>query len=362
MAVVPYSEIFEKFRIDGEIVKAIPFGNGLINKTFRLHNADINAPDYLLQRINDEVFSDIPKMTDNLRNVTSHLRKNKEDAADSVLTAVPTHKGNLIHVGSDNDYWRMFLFLKNLRSYDQAPDVAYVKEGAKAFGQFVKEMSDFSPENLHVVIPDFHHLGKRIRQLNTAKLKASKERKKFADSLFNDIDIQCKRVAEMLRCIDEGRLSTRVTHNDTKFNNVLFSTDGEARCVVDLDTTMPGIIHYDFGDGIRTGTVDCKEDESDPKKIAVQDERLQAYCEGYLEPLLDILSPIEIQFLPLAAPYMSLIMAVRFLTDYLNEDIYYHIQYPDQNLARATCQMRLSMLFYEKRDSIKNFRTIKGLS
>lgn len=350
---INYQEIIRYFNIEGEIDGVEPFGNGLINKTFRLYNKEkADAPDYLMQRINSDVFADVPGMTSNLELVTTHLRKKKN--TDYFLTPIATLSGDLVHRTNENHYWRMFLFLKDLRSYDKAPNNQYVYEGAKAFGQFVRDMSDFPAEKLHTILPEFHHLGKRFEQLRLAKNSANSARMTKCVSLFKKAELQYDRLGEMVTSIEQKIFPVRVTHNDTKFNNVLFKENGESGCVIDLDTTMSGIIHYDFGDGLRTGAVDCDEDEKDLEKITIQNDNLQTYCQGYLAPLQDVLSPVEIKFLPLAAPYMALIMSVRFLTDYLNNDTYYHIKYPEQNFMRAACQMRLSELFYEKREVVEN--------
>lgn len=347
---IAFQEIIANFDLEGTIGEVEPFGNGLINRTFRLHNQNSNSPDYLLQGINGNVFHDIPGMMANLENVITHLA-NKSQAVS--LTPIKTLTGNLIHRTSDDRSWRMFLFLEGYESFDTAPNTNYVYEGAKAFGSFIRDMSDFPAEQLNVVIPEFHNLGKRFEQLQLAKTNANAERLEKCAALIENAELQYARLEEMVKAIHQRIFPIRVTHNDTKFNNVLFKSNGEAGCVVDLDTTMPGIVHFDFGDGLRTGVVECDEDEKDLKKLIINEDKLQAYCNGFLEPLKDTLTKKEIEFLPLAAPYMALIMGVRFLTDYLNDDVYYHIEYPDQNYLRARCQIRLGELFYEKRGMVE---------
>ena len=348
-----YQKIITHFDLEGEIGKVEAFGNGLIHQTFRLHNQDASAPDYLLQRINDHVFHDITGMTANLEYVTSHLSKKYENANKAFLDPIKTGSGELIHRTSDNQYWRVFVFLKGYQSFDTSPGISYVYEGAKAFGNFIKDMSDFPVEKLKAVIPDFHHLGSRFEQLGFAKKNGDRERLNQSAELIKIAELQYKRLEEMVTAIEENLFPLRVTHNDTKFNNVLFQSNGEARCVIDLDTTMPGVVHYDLGDGLRTGAVDCDEDEKDLEKVAVNDEKLTTYCRGFIEPLKNTLAPIEIRYLPLAASYMALIMGVRFLSDFINNDSYYHIEYPDQNFRRARCQIRLGELFYEKRQLVE---------
>lgn len=346
---IAFQEIIANFDLEGSIVGVEPFGNGLINKTFRLHNQNSNSPDYLMQGINGNVFHDIPGMTNNLEQITDHLSSKSQNA---FLTPIRTLTGDLIHQTREGQSWRLFLFLEGYESFDTAPNTNYVFEGAKAFGSFIRDMCDFPAEQLNVVIPDFHNLGMRFEQLTLAKTNANTERLEKCSFLIENAELQYARLEEMVKVIDQKIFPIRVTHNDTKFNNVLFKSNGEAGCVVDLDTTMPGIVHYDFGDGLRTGVVDCDEDEEDLEKVIIDNDKLQAYCHGFLEPLKDTLTPIEIEFIPLAAPYMALIMGVRFLTDYLNNDVYYHIEYPDQNYLRARCQMRLGELFYEKRGNL----------
>lgn len=350
-----YDQIIANFNVEGAIGKVEPFGNGLINKSFRLHNKVTDAPDYLMQCVNDHVFPNIPALTANLEQVTTHLRNKNcnKNAKNTCVIPVLTSSGNLVYEAKDKSYWRLFVFLKGCRSYERAPNSRYVYQGARAFGTFVRDMSDFPADRLHVVIPDFHNLKARFEELRIAKPGAREARLTKCRGLLRSVELQYSRVREMMSHIDKGDFPIRITHNDTKFNNVLFKHNGEAACVVDLDTTMPGIVHYDFGDGLRTGVVSCAEDEEDLPKVMIDEEKLEAYCYGFLEPLKDLLNPLETQFLSSAAMYMALIMSVRFLADYLNDDRYYDIRYPEQNFVRVRCQLRLAELFYEKRGLIE---------
>jgi len=349
---VAFQNIIEHFQIEGRVAKVIPHGNGLINKTFRLFNHHSTAPDYLMQRINAKVFHDVSGIAKNLRSITRHLRTKKVEQ-DGILTPISTLSGDLFYRSKEGHYYRMFVFLKDLDCFDKAPNSQYVYEGALAFGRFLKDMHDFPAEKLTVTIPHFHHLGNRFQQLLVAKKEASKDRLSKTLPLFAKAEKQYENLQDLITAIEQNKIPVRATHNDTKFNNVLFRKSGEAACVIDLDTTMPGFVHYDFGDGLRTGAVDFNEDEKDLEKINLQNEHLETYCQGYLNPLKDILCPLEIRLLPLAAPYMALIMSVRFLTDYLMNDTYYHIDYQEQNFMRARCQMRLSELFYKRKEVIE---------
>ena len=352
---IDYQYIISNFRIEGEIDSVTPYGNGLINKTYLLQNRYPNVPDYLLQRINHNVFDDIKGLISNLEMVTSHL-KNKSHHQDSLLIPIATITESLVYV-YQGQYWRVFLFLKELKSYDKAINLNYVYEGAKAFGKFVSDMRDFPTHKLNIVIPNFHHLGTRFEELKKARTNAESTRVTESAELHEEGVVLFQMLQEMMASIDQNAFPIRVIHNDTKFNNVLFNSNGEASCVIDLDTVMPGIIHYDFGDGLRTGAVECSEDERDLNKVFIKEEKLEAFCRGYLEPLGNILTPTEIRFLPLAPTYMTFIMAVRFLTDFLNGDSYYLVKYHNQNLIRARCQMKLSKLFYEKRGALDDLIT-----
>lgn len=337
---------FHSFQIKNKIKKAVLFGNGHIHDTFHLVSQTVEDEDYLLQRINHVIFKKVGEMMNNIAQVTTHLhQKNKIPT----LTLISTHEDEYFYQDDNGDYWRMYLFMKNWQSYDVPENTAQIYEGAKAFGSFLRQLSDFPAQSLFPVLPDFHNIITRLNALKKAAEKDVKKRKKeVAKSLkwiWEMADEMC--TIENLRL--KGKLPLRVTHNDTKFNNVLFHQTSKATMVVDLDTVMPGVVHYDFGDGIRTAVSTAAEDEADLIKIQVDMERYQAFASGYLEATKDILTPLELKYLPLSGALLAYIMGVRFLTDYLEGDVYYKIHFEKHNLQRALAQLTLSKRLMERK-------------
>lgn len=345
--------IIAKFAIEGQVNKAEPFGNGHINDTFHIVNSAGDCPDYLLQRVNHEVFKDVPGMMNNIWQVTEHI-KNKslssEDETESqeTLELIKTHDGKLYSKEPDGSYWRVFDFKKGLKSYDlvETPEQAY--EGAKAFGLFFKLLSDFPAQKLTDTIPNFHNIILRLETLKDVIKKLPKGRTLEVQSEIKFVFDVAEQMCQIETLKNEGAIPLRVTHNDTKFNNVLLSADDKGICVIDLDTVMPGVVHYDFGDGIRTGTTTAEEDEADLNLVQFDIKKYEAFASGYLEMARDILSPIEVENLGISGALFAYIMGVRFLTDYISHDVYYKIGYPSQNINRARCQFELTRKILER--------------
>ncbi len=343
-------QIVEQFQTEGIIKSATPFGNGYINDTFRVLTE--GGPDYLLQRINHQVFHPVKNLMDNIRKVTTHLhRKNPQDELAS-LTVIPTIQNNSYYQDEEGNYWRLFVFLEELVSYDVAESSQQIYEGGRAFGRFLWQLRDFPIEQLHPIIPNFHNVISRLQSFKQALVTATPERKNTASSYSQYILNQAPVLSQIQTLGEKGEIPLRVTHNDTKFNNVLLDKTGIGRCVIDLDTVMPGYVHYDFGDGVRTSITTAPEDEPDLQNIQIDLDRYRAFAEGYLSTTASLLNSIEIQYLSLSGALMAYIMGVRFLTDYLMGDIYYKIQFPDHNLQRARCQLELTRKIIERRTDL----------
>ncbi|TRX49674.1 aminoglycoside phosphotransferase family protein [Fulvivirga sp. M361] len=350
-------QIIDGFVIDGVITECEPFGTGHINDSYHLVNADPNKPDYLLQKINHHVFKDVPGLMQNINQVTSHIRKKRRmsdvnDDKDSVLSLIYTHDGGLFYPDG-GCFWRVFRFIKNTVSSDHAETPSQAYEGARAFGSFLTDLSDFPGNKLAITIPGFHDLKLRLEQLSQAVPTANRERLLASKDLLSFIHNYADDLLVFHKLTLLNRIPSRVTHNDTKFNNVLLTANRRTACVIDLDTVMPGIVHYDFGDGVRTGAVACEEDEPDLSLIELDQHRYEAFTAGYLETTRKVLTPIEIDHLPLAGAFMAFIMGVRFITDYLNGDIYYKIQFPDHNLQRAANQLHLGKIMLKRKKDLK---------
>lgn len=343
-------EFIDTFSITGQVQAAQPFGNGHINDTFRLKNEKADQPDYLLQRINHQVFTEVGCMMRNIRRVTEHVNAK---LSGSTLQLIPTRSGADFHQDKQGFYWRVYVFRKDLHSIDVAETPAQIYEGAKAFGRFLCQLSDFPANELFQTLPDFHNI---ITRLNTfqqvVKADSMKRGKEAAPAIRYVLEI-AQQMSAIQEAGEAGKIPLRVTHNDTKFNNVLLDDSGKGRCVIDLETVMPGYVHFDFGDGVRTTVSTAAEDEAELKNIQVDLERFKAYSQGYLEETRAILSPIEINYLPLSGALLAYLMGVRFLTDFLQGDSYYKTHFEGQNLQRARAQLDLTRKLLERLPDLK---------
>ncbi|MBB5638634.1 thiamine kinase-like enzyme [Pedobacter cryoconitis] len=339
-------EITSQFKCHVDISSLKPYGTGHINDTYRLKNLAGDEHDYLLQKINQHVFKDIPRMTENICRVIAHLKKKmvmsgKGDPEKEVMTMVATKSGPYFYQDSHGEYWRMCHFLKHTKTYDVVETEKQAYEGGKAFGKFQAMLCDLSPDLMYEVIPDFHDIEKRLGQLAQAIHTDSYHRVQEAWPEIKTIQDNIQ--AMLFFQEDEQRLTLpiRVTHNDTKFNNVLLNLKGKAQCIIDLDTVMADYIAYDFGDAIRTIINTGAEDEKELSDIRLNLPLFNAYTKGYMEEAGQFLDEWELRSLikgVLLLPYMQ---AVRFLTDYLNGDTYYKIESARHNLQRTRAQLQL---------------------
>ncbi|SMD33817.1 Phosphotransferase enzyme family protein [Reichenbachiella faecimaris] len=347
------SEIFNQFDFEGDIQKARPFGNGHINDTYRLENTDQTKPDYLLQRVNHQVFKDVPGMMDNIWKVTNHISNSKQaDFKQETLNIVKSHGGQLFTKQEDN-YWRMFEFKKGTKSYDvvETPEQAF--QGALAFGCFMRLLSDFPADTLVHTLPEFHNIILRLQTFEAAVVADEKGRAGEVRSAIDFVRSMAEQMCEIEALRIKGKIPLRVTHNDTKFNNVLLDEHDKGVCVIDLDTVMPGVVHYDFGDGIRTSTNTAEEDETDLSLVHFDIDKFEGFTSGYLEATRDILMPVEIEYLGISGALLAYIMGVRFLTDYLQGDVYYKIKHPQHNWDRSKVQLELVRQIMEQQLDIK---------
>ncbi|MEL6250429.1 MAG: aminoglycoside phosphotransferase family protein [Bacteroidota bacterium] len=334
--------MINQFQIEGEIAEALPFGSGHINETFRLKNRDPKGKDYLLQKINHHIFKDVDGMMNNIYLVCNHLQEVFAKVGEQEsLEVILSKEGKPYFQEESGDYWRMFDFKSELISYDIAETPEQIFQGARSFGIFMRSLANFPVEKLVDTIPRFHHVGYRINNLEVAVREDKVKRVKECKTLIEYALSITQEVSRIQIAGESGLIPLRVTHNDTKFNNVLLTKEGKGRCVIDLDTVMPGYVHYDFGDGIRTTVCTAPEDEPDLEKIFLDKERFAAFSAGFLRETRDSLSEKEIEFLAVSGALFAYLMGVRFLTDYLEGDIYYKTHFPGQNLQRAKAQLYL---------------------
>lgn len=330
--------IVDRFEIEGAVAQLQPFGGGHINDSFRVVNTRNDCPDYLIQRINHEVFRNVEGMMQNMHRVIHHLQAKRP--GKEVLQLIPALNGDAF-IQVQGTFWRLVDFKKDTKTYDvvQTPEQAFA--GGWAFGDFLKAMGDFDAHQLTETIPDFHNVIFRIRQLEDAVLLAVPDRLKQSRALIRKAREMADHMSVVERQKQSGQIPIRVTHNDTKFNNVLLDASDQAVCVIDLDTVMPGVVHYDYGDGIRTSTNLAAEDEPDLSNVRFDLQRFQAFTEGYLEGVNGMLTDAELKLFPLAGALMAYMMGIRFLADFLLGDRYYKTRVPDQNFHRAGCQLEL---------------------
>jgi Ser/Thr protein kinase RdoA (MazF antagonist) len=347
------------FGLTEKEVHILPFGSGHINDTYKVTTNDPYEGPYLLQRINHHVFPEVDALMNNMMAITQHL-KNKialqpqGNPDRDVLTILPTLEGKPYYQDELGNYWRMFRLLDGTRSYDLVTTPQQAKEGGKAFGKFQRLLGDFDAKELYVVLPNFHNIRFRLKQLEEAVAQDLADRARLVKTELAKIDSFRNRATQLQSWIEDGLLPLRVTHNDTKFNNVLLDLNDQAQCVIDLDTVMPGYVAFDFGDAIRTAANTAEEDEADVQKIGVNLPIFKAFTEGYFEEAKTFLTEKEINSLIEGVLLLPFMQGVRFLTDYINGDVYYKIKHPEHNLQRARAQFAFFEALKSKENELAN--------
>jgi hypothetical protein len=336
--------IFRQFIADAEIAGCEQVIHGHINHSWKISTKGHKISKWMLQEINDNIFKDIAGLMNNINLVTRHLLQQASDGESdqNCLRLFRTIGGNLYFEDHAGKPWRLFNFIENSHVYDVVSDAGLALEGGKAFGRFVRSMEGLDPKSLHATIPRFHDFYLRRDQYVEALAGAEADRRIIAAEDIRFVESQFPFMDTFFSQIAEGAFPVRITHNDTKFNNILFKQDGKAICIIDLDTVMPGTILFDFGDAIRTATNTVAEDEPELSKVRFDLELFSAYTRGYLQECAAVLSQEEIKSLPEAARYMTLLIGLRFLTDFLAGDVYYKTSRKGQNLDRARVQFAMA--------------------
>lgn len=327
------------FSLDSEPVSCERYGNGHINDTYKAVCGSGRA--YILQRINKAVFVNPEKVMENIVRITQYLSLQGVGPREA-LRLVAAKDGRLWYTDAQGDVWRVYEFIEGALSLDAAASPADFYQSALGFGQFQKQLADFPATTLHETIRDFHNTPWRYENLrHAAEQDVCGRARLVADELAFAFARE-KEASMLMELLHTGELPLRVAHNDTKLNNILLDEKTRrALCVVDLDTVMPGLSLFDFGDSIRFGASTAAEDEQDLSRVRMDINLFQVYTEGYLSICGDSLTPREIELLPMGALVMTLENGVRFLTDYLQGDTYYRIHRPGQNLDRCRTQFRL---------------------
>ena len=348
--------ILDQFQLTEKVVSAEPFGNGHINDTLKVTN-EKGEIKYVLQRINHLIFTNVDMLQNNIQIVTSHIRKKLEEKGENdidrkVLTFLPTKDNKLYYFDGDN-YWRVCLFIPNSKSYEEVtPELSY--EAGKAFGDFQSMLADIPEGTLGETIPNFHNMEVRLEQFHDAVKNNAAGRLDEVKDLIEEIEKRAEAMCIQERLYREGKLKKRTNHCDTKVNNMMFDAKTDkVLCVIDLDTVMPGLSLYDFGDSIRFGASTAAEDEKDLSKVNFDIELYKVYTEGYLSAAGKSLTDAEIEYLPFSSKLMTLECGMRFLGDYLNGDTYFRINYPEHNLVRARTQFKLVENMEKQMDEMK---------
>jgi len=338
----PAATAARQFEIDGDFLSAVPYGTGHINDTYcaTFQQADLAAR-FILQRINTGIFRNPRALMQNIERVTAHVAEQlagEQDSARRVLTLIPARDGRVWHEDANGGHWRAYRFIEGARTYDTVASPRQAFHAAQAFGQFQKMLAGLPAPRLHDTIPDFHHTPKRFAAFEQT-LAADVAGRAIHAKAEIEFALAHQSIAAVL--LDAG-LPERVTHNDTKFNNVMFDdATGEGICVVDLDTVMPGLALYDFGDMVRTATSPVDEDEQDLSKVNMQFPMFEALARGYLSAAGGFLTDAEKQHLVLAGKVITFEQGLRFLTDYLAGDTYYKVHRAGHNLDRCRTQFKL---------------------
>ena len=344
---VDIKRIVENFLIDGQFESSECYGMGHINDTFAVTyrmNAGQNKR-FIFQRVNHNIFNEPEKLMQNVENVTKYLRetiiKDGGDPERETLNLIPT-KDRCYYKDSENDVWRGYLFIEDATSYQFVEKPEHFYSAGKAFGKFQKMLAGYPAGTLHETIKDFHNTKKRLERFIEVLDRDENNR---AHLVGNEIDFVLKRADQASTLVDlyeKGLLPLRVTHNDTKLNNVMIdNSTGQGLCVIDLDTVLPGLSLYDFGDAIRFGANPAAEDERDLSKVRMELSLFDEFSHGFLEEASESLNSKEIEFLPMSAKIMTYECGMRFLADYIQGDIYFKIHCDNHNLDRARTQFKM---------------------
>ncbi|MCE9610128.1 MAG: aminoglycoside phosphotransferase family protein [Chthoniobacter sp.] len=355
-------EISRQFQIHGEILHAEPCKVGHINETYTAtYDQGGTKVRYIHQRINHDVFTDPAGVMDNLLRVTTHLRgklagKGTKNLTRRALTVVPTHDGRSFHKTADGQYWRTFVFIEGVRTFEAVESPTQAYQAGKAFGEFQSLLVDLPGDRLVETIPHFHNTRRRFDTL-VATVSADKANR--AASAKAEIEWALRQecsVDTVLSALAKKRIPERVTHNDTKFNNVMLDVaSGEAMCVVDLDTVMPGSPLYDFGDMVRTTTSPTLEDELDLAKVRMTMPMFKGLARGYLEAAGGFLTKNERALIAFSGRLITYTIGLRFLTDYLQGDTYFRVHRAQHNLDRTRTQFRLVESIAKQEEAMQKF-------
>ena len=354
-------KLISKFQIVAEFVEGHAWVKGHINDTYIVTCQQGGSPiRYILQRINHDVFHQPAVVMQNVKATTEHLRKKiaEESSVDltrRTMTLVPTRGGAPYYQDIKGNFWRTYVFIERVESSHVAENLNQAEQVGRAFGLFQKRLSDLPSEKIQETIPQFHNGALRLQALEQA---INEDLHGRASKIQDEIDF-CRKHKDIVHtftsAINEGKLPVRITHNDTKIDNVLLDSEsGEVMCIVDLDTVMPGLVHYDFGDMVRTLTSPADEDDRNLEKVSIRMEFFEALSNGYLSEAKSFLNETEKDYLAVSGKVITFQLGIRFLTDHLNGDLYFRAHRDEHNLDRARVQFKLVEKMIENEPAMKS--------
>ncbi len=337
-------ELIKQFQVEQDVVSIEPYGSGHINHTYLAEMSE--GKKYILQGINTTIFKNTDELMENIIHVTSYLREEISrmggDPKRETLTVVMTKDGRPYYTDEDGSKWRVYDFIEGAQTFDAVESKEDFYQSAVAFGKFQAQLANFPADTLHETIPNFHNTAKRYQDFEKAVEADVKGRAAQVQEEIAFVRARSKEVSELHDMLAKGELPLRVTHNDTKLNNIMIDSEThQAICVIDLDTVMPGLSAHDFGDAIRFGANTAAEDEPDVSKVSLSLELFEIYVKGFLEGCGGRLTPNEVKALPMGAKMMTLECGMRFLADYLEGDVYFKISREKHNLDRCRTQFAL---------------------
>lgn len=337
-------KIAGSFQLEGTVDKVVPMGEGFINDTYTIYTSGKPEPDYLLQRKNKKIFTDVPAMMENISKVCTHIRKKviekNGDPRREAMTVIPATDGKLYYRDDEGEFWAVCEFIKDTITYQSAktPELAF--QGGKGIGLFQSMVSDLT-EPLTDILPGFHNIRFRFNQWDAVLEKDPAGRKARLSKEINWIEERREEMLNFWKLVESGEIPTRVTHNDTKINNILFDQTGNVLCVIDLDTVLNSTCLNDFGDAMRSYTNTGMEDDENLEAVSCDLSIFEGFTKGYLSQTIGFLNKMELEYLAFSAKYITYEQVLRFLMDYINGDQYYKIKHPEHNYQRTLAQYKL---------------------
>lgn len=358
MTNIKASEVARDFALYGDVLDAVPYGNGHINDTYLLRcNQAGTIVRYILQRLNTSIFREPEKLMENVSRVLAHCASRlagQDDASRRALTLVPARDGRPFCCDAEGAYWRCYLFIENATSHDILKTPAQAFAAGEAFGAFLSLLADIGGERLHETIPHFHDTPSRLATFDAALAADCRNRAALAKDEIAFVASIRHIAPRLLDLQAAGAIPERITHNDTKLNNVMLDdVSGAGVCVIDLDTIMPGQSLFDFGDLVRSSVSPAAEDERDLRKVQLRQDVFAALVKGYLKGCDGCLNKTEVELMPFAGQLITFEIGLRFLTDFLQGDVYFKTKRDGHNLDRCRTQFRLAQLLQEQEEALQ---------